>query len=414
MKMNTLSHVLKRIKSFHPLTFRPLSYYPVDDITSGLNEEEVGLRKTMFDLVQKKLAPKAYQIDKENNFEDMREFWRQLGHIGALGITADIKYGGTGGGYLDLVIIAEEIARGSASVALSYGAHATMCVDLINRIGTKEHKDKYLPKLCNGEHIGALAMSESDAGSDIFSMKLRADKDGDYYVLNGKKFWITNGPDADVFVVYAKTNPKSEKPHHGISAFIVEKAFGGFSAGTKLEKLGMRGSHTSELVFENCRVPKENLLGEENKGVRVLMGGLKYERLCLSSLGLGIMQACCDVAFKYAHERKQFNTRIAEFQMIQSKLANMHMATAACRSYLYNTARACDRNHVNNKDCAGVIVYLSERARKMALDAIQILGGNGYINDYPTGRLLRDANLLVIGNEVRRLIIARNLNEEYS
>lgn len=409
-----LSHTLKRIKSFHSLTFRPLSYYPVDDITSGLNEEEIGLRKTMFDLVQKKLTPKAYQIDKENNFKDMREFWRQLGHIGALGITADINYGGTGGGYLDLAIITEEIARASASVALSYGAHSSMCVDLINRFGTKEQKHKYLPKLCNGEHIGALAMSESDAGSDIFSMKLRADKDEDYYVLNGKKFWITNGPDADVFVVYAKTNSKSEKPQNGISVFVVEKAFEGLSAGTKLEKLGMRGSHTSELVFENCRIPKENLLGEENKGVRLLMSGIQFERLCLASIPLGIMQACCDVAFKYAHERKQFNTKIAEFQMIQSKLADMHMATVACRSYLYNTARACDRSHINSKDCSGVIVYLSESARKMALDAIQILGGNGYINDYPTGRLLRDANLCVIGNEVRRLIIARNLNKEYS
>ncbi|KAK5646416.1 hypothetical protein RI129_004880 [Pyrocoelia pectoralis] len=386
---------------------RQLSHYPVDDITSGLEEEQIQLRKTIFDLAQKELAPEAYKIDKDNRFDGMKEFWKKLGHIGALGITADPNCGGTGGGYLDHVIILEELTRASGAIGLSYLAHSNLCINQINRHGTEEQKEKYLPKLC----------TEPGSGSDVVSMKLRADKDGNHYVLNGNKFWITNGPDANVVVVYAKTDLKAEHPKNGISAFIVEKTFEGFSTGPKLDKMGMRGSNTSELIFDNCRVPKENLLGKENKGVYVLMSGLDLERLVACGGPLGIMQACCDVAFQYAHERKQFNTRIAEFQMIQSKLANMYTTTAACRSFVYSVAKACDKKHINRKDCAGAMYYSSERATQLSLDAIQILGGNGYINDYPTGRLLRDAKLYEIGagtTEVRKLIIARALNKEYS
>ncbi|KAB0804692.1 hypothetical protein PPYR_01662 [Photinus pyralis] len=410
---------VQRVLNKFPVTgtVRQLSHYPVDDIISGLDEDQIQLRKTIFDLAQKELAPNAYKIDKENRFDGMKDFWKKAGDIGALGITADPKYGGTGGGYLDHVVLAEEISRASGGVGLSYIAHSNLCVNQINRHGTEEQKQKYLPKLCSGEHIGALAMSEAGSGSDVVSMKLRADKDGDHYVLNGSKFWITNGPDADVVVVYAKTDLKTEQPQHGISTFIIEKTFKGFSAGPKLDKLGIRGSNTSELIFDNCRVPKENMLGPENKGVYVLMSGLDYERLILCGGPLGLMQASCDVAFQYAHERKQFNTRIAEFQMIQSKLANMYATTSACRSFVYNVAKACDRNHVGRKDCAGALYYSSERATQLALDAIQILGGNGYINDYPAGRIMRDAKLYEIGGgttEVRKLVIARELHREYS
>jgi isovaleryl-CoA dehydrogenase len=329
--------------------------------------------------------------------------------MGYLGITAKTDYGGTGGGYLDHVLIMEEIARASSAIGLSYGAHSNLCVNQINRNGTEEQKLKYLPKLCLGEHIGALAMSESGSGSDVVSMKLKAEKKGDFYVLNGNKFWITNGPDADVLVIYAKTDQK-------ITAFLVEKEFDGFKAGPKLDKLGCRGSNTSELIFTDCKVPVENVLGGVGKGVYVLMSGLDLERTTLAGLSIGGMQAACDIAFKYAHERKQFGQRIGEFQLIQGKMADMYTTMNACRSYLYNVARACDNNKTSPKDCAGAILYCAEKAQKIALDAIQILGGNGYINDYPTGRILRDSVLGTLGagtSEVRRLIIGRALNSEY-
>jgi len=299
---------------------------------------------------------------------------------------------------------------------LTYGAHSNLCINQISRNGTEEQKMKYLPKLCSGEHMGALAMSEPGSGSDVVSMKTRADKKGDYYVLNGNKFWITNGPDADVLIIYAKTDPNNSKPQHGITAFLVEKDTPGFSTAQKLDKLGMRGSNTCELVFEDCKVPAKNILGHLNKGVYVLMSGLESERLVLAAGPVGIMQSCCDTAFDYAHTRKQFDQRIGEFQLIQGKMADMYTTMNACRSYLYNVARACDRGHASNKDCAGIILYTAEKATQMALDAIQILGGNGYINDYPTGRYLRDAKLYEIGagtSEVRRQIIGKSLNYEY-
>ncbi|XP_068630185.1 isovaleryl-CoA dehydrogenase, mitochondrial [Battus philenor] len=394
---------------------RCMSHYPIDEHIFGLTSEQQQLRKSIFDFAQKELAPKAAEIDRDNNFKDIREFWKKLGNLGALGITANPEYGGTGGKYTDHCVIMEEISRASGSIGLSYGAHSNLCVNQINRNGTDEQKSKYLPKLCSGEHFGALAMSEPGSGSDVVSMKLRAEKKGDYYVLNGNKFWITNGPDADVLVVYAKTNMTS-KPQHGISAFLIEKDYPGFSVAQKLDKLGMRGSNTGELVFEDCKVPAANLLGEENKGVYVLMSGLDLERLVLAAGPVGLMQAAIDSAFSYAHTRKQFGNYIGEFQLLQGKMADMYTTLSACRSYLYNVAKACDEGHINSKDCAGVILYCAEKATKIALDAIQILGGNGYINDYPTGRILRDAKLYEIGagtSEVRRMIIGRALNNEY-
>ncbi|KAK6620901.1 hypothetical protein RUM43_011199 [Polyplax serrata] len=400
-------------------------YYPIDDNIFGLTEEQKQLREVVFNFAQKELAPKAQEIDKTNTFTDLRQFWQKLGELGLLGITAPTEYGGTGGTYTDHCIIMEELSRASGAIALSYGAHSNLCVNQIRRNGNEEQKKKYLPKmlmkiflkLCSGEHMGALAMSEPGSGSDVVSMKLRAEKDpsGKYYVLNGNKFWITNGPDADVLVVYAKTDTKG-KPQHGISAFLIEKGFEGFSVAQKLDKLGMRGSNTCELIFENCKVPAENLLGSENKGVYVLMSGLDYERLVLASGPVGLMQAACDVAFEYVHVRKQFGTRIGEFQLLQGKMADMYTRLSACRSYLYSVARACDAGKANKKDCAGVILYCAENATQVALDAIQCLGGNGYINDYPTGRILRDAKLYEIGagtSEIRRSLIGRALNDEY-
>ncbi|NP_001129356.1 isovaleryl-CoA dehydrogenase, mitochondrial [Bombyx mandarina] len=395
---------------------RCISHYPIDDHVFGLSEEQQQLRKMVFDFAQKELAPKAAEIDKENNFKELRPFWKKLGDLGLLGITASSDYGGTGGKYSDHCVIMEELSRASGGIALSYGAHSNLCVNQINRNGTEEQKSKYLPKLCSGEHIGALAMSEPGSGSDVVSMKLRAEKKGDYYVLNGNKFWITNGPDADVLVVYAKTNWSTSKQQHGISAFLIEKDYPGFSTAQKLDKLGMRGSNTGELVFEDCKVPAANLLGQENKGVYVLMSGLDLERLVLAAGPVGLMQAAIDTAFLYAHTRKQFGKNIGEFQLIQGKMADMYTTLSACRSYLYNVAKACDNGHVNSKDCAGVILYCAEKATQVALDAIQILGGNGYINDYPTGRILRDAKLYEIGagtSEVRRMLIGRALNNEY-
>lgn len=369
----------------------------------------------MFNFAQKELAPFAYEIDKNNEFKQLRSFWKKCGELGLLGITAATEYGGTGGSYLDHAIINEEISRASGAIALSYGAHSNLCINQINRNGTHEQKQKYLPKLCSGEHIGALAMSEAGSGSDVVSMKLKAEKKGDYYVLNGSKFWITNGPDADVLVVYAKTDLTCS-PQHGITAFLVERGFEGFSTGPKLDKLGIRGSSTGELIFQDCKVPAANVLGAINKGVYVLMSGLDYERMVLAGGPVGLMQAACDVSFEYAHSRKQFNQRIGEFQLLQGKMADMYTTLNACRSYLYNVARACDLGKANPKDCAGVILYCAEKATQVGLDAIQILGGNGYINDYPAGRIMRDAKLYEIGagtSEIRRMLIGRALNKEY-
>jgi len=395
---------------------RHMSHYPIDDIVTGLTEEQIQFRKTAFDFFQKELAPKAADIDKNNYFPELRDFFKKCGSLGLLGITAKSEYGGSDLGYLEHCIVMEEISRASGGIGLSYGAHTNLCINQISRNGTEEQKQKYLPKLCSGEHIGALAMSEPGSGSDVVSMKLKAEKHGDEYILNGNKFWITNGPDADVLIVYAKTENIPDKPQRGITAFLVEKDTPGFRTAQKLDKLGMRGSNTAELIFEDCRVPEKNILGFRNKGVYVLMSGLESERLVLASGPVGIMQAACDTAFDYAHIRKQFGTRIGEFQLIQGKMADMYTTLNACRTYLYSVARACDRGHMSNKDCAGIILYTAEKATQVCLDAIQILGGNGYINDYPTGRYLRDAKLYEIGagtSEVRRLIIGRTLNAEY-
>eukprot|EP00093_Oithona_nana_P001301 01301.XXX_3687_5057_1 [CDS] Oithona nana genome sequencing. len=413
-------HLLKPLKLLSPRTcassVRTLTHYPIDDTIFGLNDEERQLRETLFNFFQKELAPKADEIDKQNNFPEMREFWKKLGDLGLLGITANSNYGGSEMGYFDHVLAMEEISRASGAVALSYGAHSNLCVNQINRNGTEEQKEKYLPKLCSGEHIGALAMSEPGSGSDVVSMTTKAEKHGDYYILNGSKFWITNGPDADTLVVYARTDPNTDKPQHGITAFMIERGMEGFTSGPKLDKLGIRGSGTCELIFEDCKVPESHILGAKNKGIYVLFSGLDLERLVLAAGPVGLMQAACDVAWNYAHQRKQFGQKIGEFQMIQAKMADMYTALSSSRAYLYSVARACDKGHFNNKDCAGVILYCAEQATKVALDSIQILGGNGYINDYPTGRFLRDAKLYEIGagtTEVRKLIIGRALNSEY-
>ena len=384
-------------------------HYP--SLNFGLGETIDMLREQTRNLVDAELAPRAAQIDRENQFP--QEMWRRFGDMGLLGITVPEEYGGSGLGYLAHVVAMEEISRGSASVGLSYGAHSNLCVNQINRNGTPEQKAQYLPKLISGEHIGALAMSEPNAGSDVVSMKLRADRRGDHFVLNGSKMWITNGPDAHVYVIYAKTEP--ELGPHGITAFIVERDWAGFSRSSKLDKLGMRGSNTCELVFNNVEVPVENILGQYNGGVKVLMSGLDYERVVLSGGPTGIMQSCMDVVVPYIHDRQQFGQSIGEFQLIQGKVADMYTQLNASRAYLYTVAQACDRGETTRKDAAGVILYTAERATQMALDAIQILGGNGYINDYPTGRLLRDAKLYEIGagtSEIRRMLIGRELFNE--
>ena len=384
-------------------------HYP--SLNFGLGETIDMLREQTRNLVDAELATRAAEIDRENQFP--QEMWRRFGDMGLLGITVPEEYGGSGLGYLAHVVAMEEISRGSASVGLSYGAHSNLCVNQINRNGTPEQKAKYLPRLISGEHIGALAMSEPNAGSDVVSMKLRAERRGDHFVLNGSKMWITNGPDAHVYVIYAKTEP--ELGPHGITAFIVERDWAGFSRSPKLDKLGMRGSNTCELVFNNVEVPVENILGQYNGGVKVLMSGLDYERVVLSGGPTGIMQSCMDVVVPYIHDRQQFGQSIGEFQLIQGKVADMYTQLNASRAYLYTVAQACDRGETTRKDAAGVILYTAERATQMALDAIQILGGNGYINDYPTGRLLRDAKLYEIGagtSEIRRMLIGRELFNE--
>ncbi|HBD9290537.1 TPA: isovaleryl-CoA dehydrogenase [Legionella pneumophila] len=369
------------------------------------------LRDSVNQFAQTEIAPLAAQIDEKNTFPN--HLWRKLGEMGLLGITVSEEYGGANMGYLAHAIAMEEISRASASVGLSYGAHSNLCVNQIFLNGNNEQKQKYLPKLISGEYIGALAMSESSSGSDVVSMQLQARSAGDKYILDGTKMWITNGPDADVLVVYAKTDKQAGSK--GITAFIIEKGMPGFKTAQKLDKLGMRGSNTCELVFDQCEVPSENVLGTVNQGVKVLMSGLDYERTILAAGPVGIMQACMDVVLPYVHERKQFNQAIGEFQFIQGKLADMYTDLNACRAYLYAVAKACDNGRVSRKDAAGVILYTAEKATQMALQSIQILGGNGYINEYPTGRLLRDAKLYEIGagtSEIRRMLIGRELFKE--
>lgn len=383
--------------------------YPT--LNFGLGETIDMLRDSVHQFAQAELAPRAADIDRDNQFP--MDMWRKFGDMGLLGMTVKEEYGGTDMGYLAHVVAMEEISRASASVGLSYGAHSNLCVNQIHKNGTHAQKLKYLPKLCSGEHIGALAMSEPNAGSDVVSMKLRADKRGDHYVLNGNKMWITNGPDAHVYVIYAKTDVQAGSK--GMTAFIVERDFPGFSRHQKLDKLGMRGSNTCELVFEDCMVPAENVLGAEGRGVAVLMSGLDYERTVLSGGPTGIMSACMDIVLPYIHDRKQFGQSIGEFQLIQGKVADMYAGMNASKSYLYTVAKACDRGEESRKDAAAVILYTAEMATKLALDSIQILGGNGYINDYPTGRLLRDAKLYEIGagtSEIRRMLIGRELFNE--
>ena len=376
-----------------------------------LGETAEMIRDSVRSFSADEIAPRAAQIDRSNEFP--MDLWRKLGDLGVLGVTVEEQYGGAGMGYLEHVVAMEEVSRASASVGLSYGAHSNLCVNQISLNGTEEQRRKYLPKLVSGEHVGALAMSEPGAGSDVVSMRLRAEKRGDRYVLNGTKMWITNGPDADTLVVYAKTDP--DRQQHGITAFLIEKGMAGFSTAPKLDKLGMRGSNTGELVFQDCEVPAENVLGQVGGGVKVLMSGLDYERAVLSGGPLGIMQACMDVVMPYVHERKQFGQPIGEFQLMQGKLADMYVTMNACKAYVYAVAKACDRGRVTRKDAAGAILYSAEKATWMALEAIQCLGGNGYINDYPTGRLLRDAKLYEIGagtSEIRRMLIGRELFKE--
>lgn len=369
------------------------------------------LRDQVRTLVAREVAPRAGEIDASNSFP--MDLWRTFGDLGLLGITVGEEYGGAGLGYLAHAVAMEELSRGSASVALSYGAHSNLCVNQIHRNGSAAQKARYLPRLVSGEHIGALAMSEPNAGSDVVSMKLRAERRDDRYVLNGSKTWITNGPDAHTYVIYAKTEP--EKAAHGITAFIVERDWKGFSRGSKFDKLGMRGSNTCELFFDDVEVPEDNVLGQVNGGVKVLMSGLDYERVVLAGGPVGIMQACLDVVLPYVHDRKQFGQSIGEFQLIQGKVADLYTGLNASRAYLYAVAQACDRGETTRKDAAGVILYTAEKATQMALEAIQILGGNGYINEYPTGRLLRDAKLYEIGagtSEIRRMLIGRELFNE--
>lgn len=383
--------------------------YPT--LNFGLGEDIDMLREHVYNFAQGEIAPLADKADVDNAFPN--QLWPKLGAMGLLGVTVAEQYGGSDMGYLAHVVAMEEVSRASAGIGLSYGAHSNLCVNQIHKNGTQAQKEKYLPKLVSGEHIGALAMSEPNAGSDVVSMKLRADKRGDQYILNGNKMWITNGPDAHTFVIYAKTDIHAGAK--GMTAFIVERGTPGFSHAQKLDKLGMRSSNTCELVFEDCAVPAENIIGEEGSGVKVLMSGLDYERLVLSGGPLGIMQACMDIVVPYIHDRVQFGQSIGEFQLVQGKVADMYTQMNAARAYVYTVARSCDRGDTTRKDAAGAILYSAELATKLALDAIQLLGGNGYINEYPTGRLLRDAKLYEIGagtSEIRRMLIGRELFKE--
>ncbi len=381
------------------------------ELNFALGETTDLLRDSIREFARVEIAPHAADIDRNNHFP--RELWEKMGDLGLLGITVEEAFGGAGMGYLQHTVAMEEISRASAAVALSYGAHSNLCVNQIRRNGTDDQKHKYLPKLISGEHIGALAMSEPSSGSDVVSMKLHAERIDDGFLLNGNKMWITNGPDADVLVIYAKTEPKAGSK--GISAFLIEKTFTGFSTGEKLDKLGMRGSNTSELIFEDCAVPEENMLGGLNTGVQLLMSGLDYERVVLSGGPLGVMQACMDVVLPYVHERTQFGQPIGQFQLMQGKLADMYTTMNASRAYVYAVAAACDRGETTRKDAAGAILYAAEKCTWMALESIQALGANGYINDYPTGRLLRDAKLYEIGagtSEIRRMLIGRELFDD--
>ena len=376
----------------------------------ALGETADMLRDTVRAFAEAEVAPRAAEIDRANDFP--RDLWKKMADLGLHGVTVEEEYGGAGMGYVEHVVAVEELSRASAAVGLSYGAHSHLCVDRIRRHGTEAQKRQYLPPLIAGEKIGALAMSEPEAGSDVVSMRLKAERTNSGYRLNGTKMWITNGPDADVLIVYAKTRPDAGS--HGITAFIVERGFPGFSNGIKLDKLGMRGSNTGELVFQDCVVPEENVLGEVDGGVRILMEGLDFERAVLSGGPIGIMQACMDLVLPYARERRQFGRPIGEFQLMQGKFADMYTTLCACRAYVYAVAQACDRGDVTRKDAAGAILYASERATQMALEAIQALGGNGYINEFPAGRLLRDAKLYEIGagtSEIRRMLIGRELIE---
>ena len=384
---------------------------PYPTLNFNLGEDMDMLRDSVFQFCTQEISPRADEIDSSNEFP--MDLWRKLGDMGLLGLTVDEQYGGTGMGYLAHSVAMEEISRASASVGLSYGAHSNLCVNQLHKNGTEQQKQKYLPKLCSGEHIGALAMSEPGAGSDVVSMKLTAQKQSDHYILNGNKMWITNGPDANTYVIYAKTDTSAGS--RGITAFIVERDYPGFSRHQKLDKLGMRGSNTCELVFNDCQVPVENVLGGEGRGVAVLMSGLDYERTVLSGGPVGIMQACLDIVLPYIHDRKQFGQPIGEFQLMQGKIADMYADLNASRAYLYAVAKACDLGQDSRKDAAAVIMFTAEKATQMALQAIQALGGNGYTNEYSTGRLLRDAKLYEIGagtSEVRRMLIGRELFNE--
>ena len=390
-----------------PNTFKELDF----DLGNDINV----LKDSIQEFCKREISPLAEDIDKKNDFPS--HLWKKMGELGLLGITAEEKYGGSGLGYTEHVIAMQEISKASASVGLSYGAHSNLCVNQITLNGTEKQKQKYLPKLISGDHVGALAMSEPSAGSDVVSMKLKAEKKGDEFCLNGTKMWITNAPNANTFVVYAKTSDGADKKNNCITAFIIEKNFPGFSVSPKLDKLGMRGSNTAELVFNNCIVPFENILGKYNDGVSVLMSGLDYERAVLSGGPIGIMSACWDIVLPYIVDRKQFGQSIGSFQLMQGKIADMYTTMNACKSYVYNVAKSCDRGNITREDAAGVLLYSSEKAVWMSLETIQCLGGNGYINDYPTGRLLRDAKLYDIGagtNEIRRMLIGREIFKKNS
>ena len=385
-----------------------MAQFTCPSVGFDLGEQAEMIRDTVAGFASREIAPLAEEIDRTNKFP--RQLWPKLGELGLHGITVEEEYGGSGMGYLEHLVAVEEVSRASASVGLSYGAHSNLCVNQLRLHGTPEQKARYLPKLVSGEHVGALAMSEPGAGSDVVSMRTKAERKGDRFVLNGSKMWITNGPQAETLVVYAKTDPAAGA--RGITAFLIEKGFKGFSTAQKLDKLGMRGSDTSELVFEDCEVPEENVLGGVGDGVTILMSGLDYERVVLAAGPLGIMQACIDVVMPYIHERQQFGQPIGEFQLVQGKVADMYVAMNACKAYVYSVAKACDRGETTREDSAGAILYAAENATKIALDAVQLLGGNGYINDYPTGRYLRDAKLYEIGagtSEIRRMLIGRQL-----